>query len=66
MIGDIRVYESDGATLICETNWPSFCDANSIDDDEASGLWQELRTIGRVWVGGGAAPLFLIMMTLPR
>jgi hypothetical protein len=64
----IRVYESDGATLVCETDWTEFCWQNrdGFDESELDEHKAELQRCGRTWIGGGAAPQFLIMTTLPR
>ena len=38
-------------------------DAMASDDDEYSAARAELQRSGRYWVGGGAAPLVLLMRT---
>lgn len=52
----VRIYEEDGTTVVADAQWLDVREMNDLDESED----REIREHGRVWVGGGASPLFLV------
>lgn len=57
-----RVDQTTGAEILYRTSYASeIVEDNEMSDAEAAEMENALKSAGRYWLGGGAAPLFLLM-----
>lgn len=57
---NVKLLDGESETVEWEGTLADFVEANEYTEEDAQGFRDELKAAGRVWLGGGAAPLMML------